>query len=147
MLNREVAFLKNRIVNYIVYGVIGLAVIGLVSKVIFNPASFFKGIAIIVGIGAVVFLLVKLLYKPSPAKREQRAFVKAAKRSAKRKQQKDFSPQGRMKIQASKSTKPKKNSNLTSLKKARALKKKTAHPQLTVIEGKKGKKKNRASFL
>jgi len=98
-------------------------------------------------IGAVVFLLVKLLYKPSPAKREQRAFVKAAKRSAKRKQQKDFSPQGRMKIQASKSTKPKKNSNLTSLKKARALKKKTAHPQLTVIEGKKGKKKNRASFL
>ena len=121
MLNREVAFLKNRIVNYIVYGVIGLAVIGLVSNIIFNPASFFKGIAIIVGIGAVVFLLVK--------------------------QQKDFSPQGRMKIQASKSTKPKKNSNLTSLKKARALKKKTAHPQLTVIEGKKGKKKNRASFL
>ena len=69
MLNREVAFLKNRIVNYIVYGVIGLAVIGLVSNIIFNPASFFKGIAIIVGIGAVVFLLVKLLYKPSPAKR------------------------------------------------------------------------------
>jgi hypothetical protein len=147
MLNREVAFLKNRIVNYIVYGVIGLAVIGLVSKVIFNPASFFKGIAIIVGIGAVVFLLVKLLYKPSPAKREQRAFVKAAKKSAKRKQQKDFSPQGRMKIKASKASNPKKNSNLTSLKKARALKKKSAQPQLTVIEGKKGKKKNRASFL
>ena len=52
-----------------------------------------------------------------------------------------------MKIKASKSTKPKKNSNLTSLKKARALKKKSARPQLTVIEGKKGKKKNRASFL
>jgi uncharacterized protein YacL len=146
MLNREVAFLKNRIVHYIVYGVIGLAVIGLMSNIIFNPASFFKGIAIIVGIGAVVFLLVKLLYKPSPAKREQRAFVKAAKKSAKRKQQKDFGQQSRMKnMKATKATK--KKGNLTSLKKARALKKKTASPQLTVIEGKKGKKKNRASFL
>lgn len=141
MLIREVAFLKNRMFSYIVFGLIGLAVIGLLSKVIYNPAGFFKGIAIMLGVAAVVFLLVKLLYKPSPAKREQRAFIKAAKKSAKRNQQKDPTPQNRMKL------KPKKKSNLTSIKSARRLRKKNERPQLTVIEGKKGKKKNRASFL
>ncbi len=141
MLIREVDFLKNRMISYIVFGVIGLAVIGLLSKIINNPAGFFKGIAIILGVAAVVFLLVKLLYKPSPEKSEQRAFIKAAKKSSKRKQQKDPKPQNRMKL------KQKKKSNLTSIKSARRLRKKNERPQLTVIEGKKGKKKNRASFL
>jgi uncharacterized protein YacL len=133
-----VAFLKNRITYSIVFGMIGLAVIGLLSSVVTNPAGFFKNIAIMLVIGAIVFLLIRILYKPSPAKREQRAFVKAAKRSIKKNQHKD----------GSQVLKKKKHSNLTSLKKARALKrKKHSTPQLTVIEGKKGKKKNRASFL
>ncbi|WP_428909089.1 SA1362 family protein [Niallia sp. Krafla_26] len=142
------AFLKNRTTNYIVYGVIGLAIIGLLSKLFSNPAGFFKGIAIIIGIAAVVFLLFKLLYKPSPAKREQQAFRKAAKRSAKR-NQKDAKPQNRMMMKTQKKNQMKKKPNLTSIKSARALKKKNARPQLTVIEGKKGKskRKNRASFL
>ena len=46
-------------------------------------------------IGAVIFFLVKLFYQPSPEKREQRAFVKAAKRSVKRKQQKESGKQAR----------------------------------------------------
>ena len=121
------AFLKNRITYYIVFGMIGLAVIGLLSSVITNPAGFFKNIAIMLVIGAIVFLLIRLLYKPSPAKREQRAFVKAAKRSIKRNQPKD----------GSQALKRKKHNNLTSLKKARALKRKNhSSPQLTGIVGK-----------
>ncbi|WP_338470228.1 SA1362 family protein [Niallia sp. XMNu-256] len=135
--------MKNRIFNYIVFGVIGLAVFGILSQIIYNPAVFFKGIAITLGIAAVIFFVVKLIYKPSPAKREQRAFIKAAKKSAKRKQQNVAIPQNRMKMK----TTPKKTSTLTPIKSARALRKKKDQPQLTVIEGKKGKKKNRASFL
>ena len=76
MLNREVAFLKNRTTSYIVFGLVGLAVFGLFSKVFNNPVGFFKGIAIIIGVVAVVFLLIKLIYKPSPAKREQQHLEK-----------------------------------------------------------------------
>lgn len=87
-------------------------------------------------IGAVVFFVIQRLTNPGPEKREQRAFVKAAKRSTKRKQQKEAVSQNRKK---------KSSGKLTSIKKERIKRKHT--PELTVIEGKKGKKKNRASFL
>ncbi|WP_394232924.1 SA1362 family protein [Niallia oryzisoli] len=128
------AFLKNRISFSIVVGLIILAVIGVASKLFTNPAGFFQGIAVMLVIGAVIFFLIRRFYKPSPAKREQRAFVKAAKRSVKRLNQKEPSQP------------KKKQNNLTSIKKLRA-RKNQSNPQLTVIEGKKGKKKNRASFF
>ena len=109
MLNREVAFLKNRTTSYIVFGLVGLAVFGLFSKVFNNPVGFFKGIAIIIGVVAVVFLLIKLIYKPSPAKREQQAFRKAAKQSARRKQQKDPKPQSRVLMKTQKKNPQKEN--------------------------------------
>ncbi len=126
--------MKNRISFYIVIGLIVLAVIGVASNLYTNPAGFFKGIAVMLVIGAVIFFLVRSFHKPSPAKREQRAFVKAAKRSVKRQNQKEPSQP------------KKKTGNLTSIKKLRA-RKNHSNPQLTVIEGKKGKKKNRASFF
>lgn len=83
-------------------------------------------------IGAVIFFLVKHFYQLSPEKREQRAFVKAAKRSLKRKQQKE----------SGKQTRKANYSNITSIR----AKKKQTNNHLTVIEGKKGKRKNRASL-
>jgi hypothetical protein len=78
-------------------------------------------------VGVVIYFVVKRFYQSSPVKNEQRAFIRAAKKTKKKVHRK----------------KPDENSKqlakLTSIRR-----KSSAH--LTVIEGKKNKKKNRASF-
>src|SRR3954447_11829806 len=128
----EVAFLKNRISTFIVVCLIALAALGMVSLLVSNPSGLLLKLAIMIATGAVIFFLVKRFYLPSPEKREQRAFVKAAKRSLKRKQQKE----------SGKQTRKTNVSNITSIR----AKKKQTNNHLTVIEGKKGKRKNRASL-
>ena len=128
----EVAFLKNRISTFFVVCLIALAALGMVSLLVSNPSGLLLKFAIMIATGAVIFFLVKRFYLPSPEKREQRAFVKAAKRSLKRKQQKE----------SGKQTRKTNVSNITSI---RARKKQTNN-HLTVIEGKKGKRKNRVSL-
>jgi mannitol-specific phosphotransferase system IIBC component len=129
--------LKNRTVNFVIAGLMILAGIGIVSSLLANPAGFLQRIAVIILIGAIVYFLVQRFYQSTPEKQEQRAFMKAARRSKKRFKHKDVLQTNR-----------RSNANggsLTSLKKQnRSKKKSTVH--LTVIEGKKGKKKNRASF-
>ncbi|WP_348981301.1 SA1362 family protein [Bacillus sp. DNRA2] len=128
------AFLKNQTSFIIVLGLMILAAIGVASSYISNPIGFIKGIAVILVVGVVVYFIVKRFYHSNPEKREQRAFIKAAKKSKKRLNHKDAGVSPRRTSSAittiKKSIRPKKHSN--------------AH--LTVIDGKKGKKKNRASF-
>ena len=128
----EVAFLKNRISTFFVVCLIALAALGMVSLLVSNPSGLLLKFAIMIATGAVIFFLVKRFYLPSPEKREQRAFVRAAKRSLKRKQQKESGKQTR-------------KSNVSNITSIRARKKQTNN-HLTVIEGKKGKRKNRVSL-
>lgn len=124
--------MKHRISTYFVVCLIALAAIGLFSLLFSNPIGLLLKFAIMIAIGAVIFFLVRHFYHLSPEKREQRAFVKAAKRSLKRKQQKESGKQAR-----------KTNySNITSIRS----KKKQTNNHLTVIEGRKGKRKNRVSL-
>jgi cytochrome c biogenesis protein CcdA len=135
MLNREVAFLKNRTSSFVVGGIILLALIGIFSSISTNPAKFIQNIAIIALIGIGIYFFVRRFSTSSPQRKEQRAFLKAAKKSKKRLQQKS----GDSHVKGSSL------GTLTTLKKGNKTKKKSpAH--LTVIDGKKGKKKNRASF-
>lgn len=128
--------MKDRTSSLLVGGVIVLALIGVTSMVFKDPATFIKGIAVIVLIGIAIYVIVRLIFKASPQKKEQRAFLKAAKQSKKRLQKKS----GDFGIRSAST-----RTIATTLKKAAKRKKKTtAH--LTVIDGKKGKKKNRASF-
>jgi predicted lipid-binding transport protein (Tim44 family) len=131
-----VAFLKNRTFVYVVVGgLIILALIGLVGTFTANPAGFIQRIAVIALIGITAYFLVRKFSKSSPQKKEQRAFLKAAKKSKKRLQQKSGDT----------TVKTSTLGTLASLKKSNKTKKKSpAH--LTVIDGKKGKKKNRASL-
>nr|WP_042355081.1 SA1362 family protein [Bacillus rubiinfantis] len=124
--------MKIRTSVLVVGGLIILAIIGLVSSFTANPAGFIQNIAIMVLIGFVVFFVVRKLSHSTPQKKEQRAFLKAAKQSKKRLQQKGGE------------TKSSSLGAITSLKKHKTKKKSPAH--LTVIDGKKSKKKNRASF-
>ncbi|MCM3724565.1 hypothetical protein M3226_02455 [Neobacillus cucumis] len=127
--------MKNRTSTIIVGVLIILALLGLVSSFTANPAGFIQGIAVIALIGLVIYFLFRRFSNSSPQKKEQRAFLKAAKKSKKRLQQKG----------GDSTAKTSSLGTLTSLKKSTKTKKKSpAH--LTVIDGKKGKKKNRASF-
>nr|WP_295975545.1 SA1362 family protein [uncultured Bacillus sp.] len=125
--------MKNRVLTYVVVGLIIFAVIGAFSNLISNPIAILKGLAIMAVITAVIYFFVIRFYKPNPEKREQRAFVKAAKRSTKR-------------LKANKPIAKTKHHSVTSFKKLKIRRKSDANPNLTVIEGRKGKKKNRASF-
>lgn len=128
---KEVALLKNRSTFLIFGAIFVLALIGISGNLISNPSGFLQGSAVIVVIGIAIYVILRLMGKTSPQKTEQRAFIKAAKQSKRR-----------IKKKETKSTVP---GTLATLKKvARKKTKKTAH--LTVIDGKKGKKKNRASF-
>ncbi|WP_331280756.1 SA1362 family protein [Bacillus sp. UNC41MFS5] len=130
------AFLKNRtFVNVVIGGLIILALLGVIGTFTANPAGFIQSIAVMALVVLVVYFLVRKFTSSSPQKKEQRAFLKAAKKSKKRLQQK--SGEGTVKTSSL--------GTLASLKKNNKLKKKSpAH--LTVIDGKKGKKKNRASL-
>lgn len=103
--------------------------IGIGSSLLENPAAFFKRIAVMILVGLIIYFLFNRFYKPSPERKEQKAFLRAAKRTKK-------------KIHRKKSVDTARTQPLTKLTSIR--KKSTAH--LTVIDGKKSKKKNRASF-
>jgi len=125
--------LKNRISVYIVFGLITLAIIGVTASLISNPAGFLKRIAVILLVGAVIVFIFRRVSRAGSDKSEQRAFIRAAKKSKKRYHQQEAAKSNNRKAGAG---------SLTSLKKTK--KKSAAH--LTVIQGKKGKKKDRASL-
>lgn len=130
--------MKNRTSSVIIGGLIVLALLGVFSSISTDPLNFLKSIAIMVIISAAIYFLVRRFSNSSPQRKEQRAFLKAAKKSKKRLQQKSG-------VSNARSSAPGTHGTLSNLRKPTKLKKKPpAH--LTVIDGKKGKKKNRASF-
>lgn len=127
------AILKKRKSVLFAGALILLAAIGVIGMLVNNPVGFIRQIAIIVLVSFILYLIFRRFIGagPGPARKEQRAFLKAARESRKRNGHKNDSA-ARNVVHGS----------LASLRKP---KKKTA-AHLTVIEGKKGKKKNRASF-
>jgi hypothetical protein len=132
---REVAFLKNRISVPLVGSVIILGIIGIIGAFTQNPIGFLQRIAVIAFVGLAIYVIYRLVRKANPQKKEQQAFIRAAKKSKKRLQSKGSE------LQAKSSS----IGSLTSLRKIKKIKKKSP-VHLTVIDGKKGKKKNRASL-
>lgn len=126
--------MKNRTSYYIVIGLVSLAVLGVISSLVSNPVDFIKNVFLFLIISAGIILLFRHFTGASLRSREQSAFKKAAKRSKKRYQHKD----------SRKPVSRTSNSNISTLKKVNHKPKSTAH--LTVIEGRKGKKKKRASL-
>jgi predicted lipid-binding transport protein (Tim44 family) len=126
--------LKNRFSLILFGSIFFLAFIGLTTSLIKNPAGFLLNIAVILAVGAIIWFIFRHFSTSSPQKREQKAFLKAAKKSKKRLQTKEKSPAGQQHSTKSSSLKANKHKRSKS----------TAH--LTVIEGKKSKKKNRASL-
>jgi hypothetical protein len=131
---REVAFMKNRISLVVISIVILFAVFGLVDRIIQDPSGLIKNLAFFLVVGFTIWLFIRRSNKANPEKKEQRAFIKAAKKSKKRLQYKEKSAHRNI------------NGKNTTTLKVKKHKRGTNAAHLTVIEGKKGKKKNRASF-
>ncbi|SDM14995.1 hypothetical protein SAMN05443253_10270 [Bacillus sp. OK048] len=127
--------MKNRISVPLVGSVIVLGIIGIIGAFTSNPIGFLQSIAVFALVGLAIFYVFRLIAKANPQKKEQQAFIKAAKKSKKRLQSKTGEQQ----------TKSSSLGSLASLKKSNKIKKKSP-VHLTVIDGKKGKKKNRASL-
>ncbi|MCM3122368.1 MULTISPECIES: SA1362 family protein [Bacillaceae] len=120
----------SRTFKYIFSGLIVLAIFGFAFQLFTDPVSILVTLATIALIGAAIYFLVTRLSGSSAGREQKRAFQKAAKRSKKRYQAKEANASS-------------KRSKIKSLASARK-KKDASH--LTVIDGKKSRKKNRASF-
>jgi uncharacterized membrane protein YeaQ/YmgE (transglycosylase-associated protein family) len=131
--------LLNRSVTYLIYGIIALGAIGFIGQLVQNPVGLFKNLIFVVIGAVIVYLIYKRLTKGKPDRKEQQAFAKAARQSKKRLKQKTASANSKRDNIASFSQA--KSSNITKI---RTRKKSDIH--LTVIDGKKNKKKNRALF-
>ncbi len=128
--------MNNRTSLFVIGGLILLAIIGIISSFSTNPARFIQGIAVTVLVCCVIYFVVRKFSVSSPQKKEQRAFLRAARKSKKRLMQKS----------GESNTKNSALGTLSPLKRGNKIRRKTS-AHLTVIEGKKGKnKKNRASF-
>lgn len=111
---------------FIVIGVVILAALGFGVRLFKDPMSVLTTILILVVVAGVVVLVYKKF--SSPSNPNQKAYNRAVKQSKKKQQRKEGSVVNYSSTQ---------NKN-----KIRTRKKSDVH--LTVIEGKKGKKKNRA---
>ena len=127
--------MKNRISVPLVGSVMVLGIIGLIGAFTSDPIGFLQSIAVFALVGLAIFFVFRLIVRANPQKKEQQAFIKAAKKSKKRLHSKTGDQQ----------TKSSSLGSLASLKKNKKIKKKSP-VHLTVIDGKKGKKKNRASL-
>lgn len=127
--------MNRRVMNGIVLAIILLGAIGLITTLISNPMWLLKQIAIYAAIAGVIYLIYRLFMKKRISK-DYNSYARAAKKSKRR-----FDD---------KSNRSSNIRNIAQAKKAKrtsAIKKKKQSPShLTVIEGKKGKKKNRAFF-
>ncbi|MDQ0213842.1 ABC-type nickel/cobalt efflux system permease component RcnA [Oikeobacillus pervagus] len=106
--------------------IVMFAVIGFVSLLVSQPQYLLKQFLFLVVFVGLIYALYQFMMKGKLNKKEQQAFLKAARKSKKRMQKKHHSHHS------------------TSSQKRKPLRKRS-HAHLTVIEGKKGKKKNRAS--
>ncbi|MBC6974412.1 hypothetical protein H9I32_19110 [Bacillus sp. Xin] len=120
--------------------IIGLAIFGLVSSAITNPYGMIKNIAIMLLVVGVFYLLYKMFTSSSGSANSQNSYKRAAKHSNRKYGKQNVAPLSNSLLKRNASDDKVKKGNSSVLKRKR----KQSH--LTVIEGKKNKKKDRASF-
>lgn len=119
------------------YILISLAIFGFGYKLLVQPSQLFSQMIIWAIVIGVIFLIYQLVMK-NKTNNEYSAFVKAAKKSKRRYKNKTVH------TSSNRLNSTKKLNGKTT--KSALSKKRRDHVHLTVIEGKKNKKKNRALF-
>lgn len=115
-----------RVQKWLIGGIALFAVIGLGSYLINRPGALFKQLLIMAAVVGAVFLIYKIWSNRSQGGKDRNSFAKAAKQSKQR------------------AKKRKGTAQVNHFRNRPLRRRSTAH--LTVIEGKKNKKKDRAIF-
>ncbi|MBS4199642.1 hypothetical protein KHA93_08235 [Bacillus sp. FJAT-49732] len=113
-----------KIRNWLVGVITVIALIGLGSSLIHNPLGLIKQLFVIGIVAVAIYIIYRVLVGRKPERSESRSYARAAKLSKKRKRV---------------------SQQTNSQMRKKPLRKRTAS-HLTVIEGKKNKKKDRAIF-
>ncbi|MBO9129692.1 SA1362 family protein [Bacillus sp. 165] len=121
--------------------IIGLSLFGIVYYGVNFPADLLKKIITIVIVAGAIFILYKLFTNSNSPGKNRASYDRAAKQSKKK-----YAGQKQNITPLANNILKKAPLDLKGKKGTSFLKKKRKQTHLTVIEGKKGKKKNRASF-
>jgi hypothetical protein len=144
----EVKIMRRSFVTYVVYAVITLGVVGFLYTILFEPGSLLRSIGTIFFFLIIFYLVYRFVLgrrqpSSSPYDRKYAQAVKQSKSRLREREKAKVKPKKRMV----------KNPKITPIQgKAKNLgqsftkERKRSSSHLTVIEGKKGKKKNRALF-
>ncbi len=134
---QEVNHLSRRVVQPLIYVIIGLAAIGFFWKLLSDPMGLFTQLLITAAIAVLVFFLVRKLMAKRMGQQSS-SYQRAVKQSSKLKKKKSAPRRNasHLRVIPSKRLVPKK----------RSLQEDKKENPFTVIEGRKGKKKNRALF-
>lgn len=127
--------------SIVFYAVIGLGAFGLISMILFEPGSLLRMILIYALIAAIIFGIYRFVMSRRGNSQENSAYKKAVRQSKKKYQPAKPSKSSKVrKIQPAQ----RKQAQRKPAKKAGAAR--LNGPKLTVIEGKKGKKKKRMTL-
>jgi hypothetical protein len=121
--------------------IIGLSGFGLIYYAVNNPSGLIKNILTLGIVAGAFYLLYKLFTSSSSSGKNRASYDRAAKQSKKK-----YAGQKQNITSLANNTLKKSPLDTKTKKGTFILKKKRKQTHLTVIEGKKGKKKNRASF-
>ncbi|WP_217586684.1 DUF378 domain-containing protein [Lentibacillus saliphilus] len=125
--------MKRRGISILIYGIIGLAAIGLVSQLFGNTAAFLSQIVFMVGMAALFLLVFYFIFvrkrPPSDEAKKYKQAVKQSKIKYRQGQQMTDDTSGRRNASGAKQKKP--------------TKRRASH--LRVIDGNKSKRKKRVS--
>lgn len=134
---QEVNHLSHRVVQPLIYTIIGLAALGFIWRLFTDPMGLLKYLLITAAIAALVIFIVRKVMAKRMGKVNS-AYQKAAKQSSKLQKKRGATRKSasHLRVIPSKRLVPKK----------RPLNDDKKPNPFTVIEGRKGKKKNRALF-
>jgi hypothetical protein len=131
--------MKSRFIRSVVLSLILLGCFGLLYTLFINPVHLIKQFVFILIFLSVFYLLYMFYMRKRLGGKEHISYIKAAKRSIRRYNERNHKQRSHLRSISS-------SKQLAAKKHLRSLQKRDNQPQLTVIEGKKGKKKNRAFF-
>ncbi|TYR82440.1 hypothetical protein FZC66_02285 [Priestia megaterium] len=132
--------MRRSFVKPLIYSLIGLGAIGFVYTLFTSPTSLLRQAGYIFLFIILFYLIFRFVIRPSQTKGQDKGYYRAVKQSKMRQKEKE---RGNNKVDMNAYRNVKKR---PAVKSTKSLKKKKNNTHLTVIEGKKGKKKNRAFF-
>ncbi|PEJ56987.1 MULTISPECIES: SA1362 family protein [unclassified Bacillus (in: firmicutes)] len=131
--------MNQKVYTSIFYGIIALALFGLIAQLIHEPAKILQRFLFIGLILLILYFIYRVFTSSNSQRSQQDSYRKAAKQTIKKYNTQKSSP---IKKSMNKSKPTSRKSTSSPLLKKRI--KDSSH--LTVIEGEKGKKKDRASY-